>query len=184
MGINADHVLQLLLASAWGDHEAFAELYHATAPSLLALAMRMLTNQDQAEEVVQETFVQAWYSAKDYHPAKGPALAWLAGIARHRALDRRRQEQRHTTRRQALAQQPEPMPEPEPTAQVHYSRELQALLDCLQPLLEQQRQSLLLVYYYGYSHREVAQHLHQPLGTVKSWIRRGLANLRDCLGEP
>ena len=182
MRIDAEHMQQCLLKSAWGDHEAFAVLYCATAPALLALATRLLANRDQAEEVVQEAFVRAWYHAKGYDPTKGTALAWLAGIMRHCALDRRRNEQRHRARQQALAQQPAPMPEPEPTAQVHYSSELQALLKCLQPLVEQQRQSLLLVYYYGYSHSEVAQRLQQPLGTVKSWIRRGLVSLRACLG--
>jgi RNA polymerase sigma-70 factor (ECF subfamily) len=182
MLINAEHLQHLLLKSAWGDHEAFTALYHGTAPALLALASRILADREQAEEVLQEAFVQAWYQARDYDPTKGTAMAWLAGITRHRALDRRRHEQRHQARRQALAQQPAPLPAPEPTAHVQYRSEVQALLDCLQPLGEQQRQSLLLVYYDGYSHSEVAQRLQQPLGTVKGWIRRGLVSLRACLG--
>lgn len=181
MGINAEHLQQLLLNSAWGDHEAFARLYHATAPYLLALATRILHSQDQGEEVLQEAFVQVWYNAKDYHPARGHALAWLAGIVRHRAIDRRRYEQRHSARKLALAQQPDAMSMPNPMVSAHYSSELQALLNCLTLLPEPQRQSILLVYYYGYSHHEVAQHLRQPLGTVKSWIRRGLARLRESL---
>ena len=181
MRIDAEHLQQLLLNSAWGDHEAFTRLYHATAPYLLALATRILNSRDQGEEVLQEAIVQAWYYAKDYHPTKGTALAWLAGIVRHRALDRRRYEQRHSARRQALAQQPDSMPVPDPAASAQHSSELQALLHCLRPLPEPQRQSLLLVYYNGYSHHEVAQRLQQPLGTVKGWIRRGLIRLRECL---
>ena len=101
----------MLLNSAWGDHEAFTRLYHATAPYLLALATRILNSRDQGEEVLQEAIVQAWYYAKDYDPTKGTALAWLAGIVRHRALDRRRYEQRHRARRQACG----------PTARLHAS---------------------------------------------------------------
>src|SRR6202008_2664285 len=98
------------------------------------LATRILHSQDQGEEVLQEAFVQAWYNAKEFQPAKGTALAWLAGIVRHRALDRRRYEQRHAARWQALAQQPDPMPVPDPTVSVQYSSELRALRNCLTPL--------------------------------------------------
>jgi RNA polymerase sigma-70 factor (ECF subfamily) len=70
---------------------------------------------------------------------------------------------------------------PDLTVSVQYSSELRALLNCLTPLPEPQRQSILLVYYYGESHHEVAQRLQQPPGTVKSWIRRGLIRLRECL---
>ena len=181
MGIDAEHLQQLLLHSAWGNHEAFARLYHATAPYLLALATRILHSQDQGEEVLQEAFVQVWYNAKEFQPSKGTALTWLAGIVRHRALDRRRYEQRRAARWQALTQQPDPLPVPDPTVSVQYSSELCALLNCLLPLPEPQRQSILLVYFYGASHHEVAQRLQQPLGTVKGWIRRGLIRLRECL---
>lgn len=170
----------LITRSGWGDQSAFEALYQLTAPTLLSLGRRILGDAGLAEEAVQEAFVQAWYGTRDYNPARGEPTAWLAGIVRHRALDILRREGRQYKRDQAAAEAPEVVMPGASGAGIP-SEETQALLNCMEGLTQQQRQSLLLTYFHGYSHAELAERLTAPLGTVKSWVRRAMISVRACL---
>jgi RNA polymerase sigma-70 factor (ECF subfamily) len=179
--LEPDRLKKLLVESAWGDREAFASLYQITAPYLLSLAVRIVHSRELAEEVLQEAFVQIWYGAKDYDAGKGAAMAWLAGVVRHRALDTRRREGSQQSRASAAALEPQAEAVPDTAVKAHYSYDLQAMLGCMELLQEPQKQSILLAYCYGFSHHEIAERLTTPLGTIKTWIRRGMQSVRECL---
>lgn len=165
---------------ARGDQGAFRELYALTSPQLLALLIRMLRRRDLAEEVLQETFVSAWRNAPEYTASRGRVFAWLTTIARNRALDELRK-----TKRAALdpGASLDDLPDEE-GEETYGDAEVRALSACLDALPDGQRRSVQLAYLDGLSHDEIAQALRAPLGTVKSWVRRGLAALKQCLGAP
>lgn len=171
---------QWIYAAALGDQQAFAALYESTSARLMALAFSILNNRGLAEEALQEGFVQAWYRARDYRPERGRPGTWLAAIVRSRALDIYRREKSKPTHAGVTEELGEV---PDPQAVAHPDSELQALMDCMEPLPEAQRNSILMTYYYGHSHGEIAQRLTQPLGTIKSWIRRGVQLIRECLEQ-
>lgn len=184
--IPGDPLEGLLAAIARGDRTAFAELYAATSAQLLALLLRMLQRRDWAEEALQDCYVRIWQKSESYSPDRGAPLAWLTTIARYRALDLLRARRPEDTESSFAGDRPSPMERadegrtPEDHAVAHEG--IGRLDDCMRGLLEEQRQSVLLAYYEGYTHSELARHLKAPMGTVKSWVRRGLLQLRDCMG--
>lgn len=185
-----EHLRQLLsrVGDRVGDRDqaALTALYDHTSPILYGLLMRMLRRPDWAEEALQDCYLRVWQHAERYDPDKGEPIAWLIGIARYRALDRlqtaRDRTQRLHDNEAELRDQIEEAPGPE---QLAVEREgLERLQRCLRGLQEEQRRSVLMAYYEGYSHSELAQVMDAPLGTVKAWVRRGLARLRACLEQP
>lgn len=174
------HLADLMHRCARGDQGAFRELYALTSPQLLALLIRMLRRRDLAEEVLQEAFVSAWRNAPEYTASRGRVFAWLTTIARNRALDELRR-----TKRAALdpGASLDELPDEE-GEETYGDAEVRALSACLDALPDGQRRSVQLAYLDGLSHDEIAQALRAPLGTVKSWVRRGLAALKQCLGAP
>ena len=172
---------RLLRASADGDRDAFARVYEKTAPRLFPVALRLLRRRDAAEDVLQEAYVQIWRKAGQYDFSRGRPLAWMATIVRNRAIDRLR----------ALARDPsDPSPWEEAAenladrdAEMHTGSnpDSLAIRRCLERLQDKQRESILLAFYHGLTHEELAARLAAPLGTVKSWVRRGLLELKDCL---
>ena len=170
----------LMHRCARGDQGAFRELYALTSPQLLALLIRMLRRRDLAEEVLQETFVSAWRNAPEYTASRGRVFAWLTTIARNRALDELRR-----TKRAALdpGASLDDLPDEE-GEETYGDAEVRALAACLDALSDGQRRSVQLAYLDGLSHPEIAAALRTPLGTIKSWTRRGLAALKQCLGAP
>lgn len=175
----ASELQALLEATAAGDRRAFARLYTLTSAHLNAILLRMLKRRDWAEEALQDAYLRIWQHAGGYLAARGKPMTWMISIARHRALDLLR------ARRPELpedAAAPEPTPDNEgPEALAETGERLGALEECMDGLPEEQRRSILMAYYEGYTHSELARRLDAPLGTVKSWVRRGLARLRDCL---
>ena len=165
----------LLERVAQGDHAAFAELYDRYAGLVHALALRILRERADAEEVVQDAFVQAWRQAARFDAARGSVPAWLVTIARSRALDRRRrrgpQMLTEVTENTLVTHPPEPQPTLGP-----------AVRRVLEGLPAEQRRALELAYYEGLSQSEIALRTGDPLGTVKTRIRLGLGRLRDALG--
>lgn len=185
--VNPDDPLEGLLAAvARGDRRAFAELYAATSAQLLALLLRMLQRRDWAEEALQDCYVRIWRKSDSYSPERGAPMAWLATIARYRALDLLRARRPELTESSFDADKPSPLEAPDespgPEAGAVEREGIGRLENCLKGLLEEQRKSVLLAYYEGYTHSELARRLKAPLGTVKSWVRRGLLQLRDCIG--
>ena len=163
-----------------GDSSALEELYDRFTPLLYPVALRILRSAQDAEDVVQQAWLQAWKSAASYDPRRGTVAAWLLTLTRSRALDRYRSL---SSRRRAETQvDPEPTAVPaEPSASaahVQMSERVRQALDTLQP---QQRQVLEIAYFEGLSQSEVAEKLGAPLGTVKSWTRQGLMRLRELL---
>ncbi|MFD2821304.1 sigma-70 family RNA polymerase sigma factor [Paraglaciecola chathamensis] len=171
-----DPMLSLLSATAQGDKKAFAELYQASSKQLYAVSLKMLKRKELAEEALQEAYVRIWHNASQYRTGKGTVLTWMISIARYRALDilryhSVRKEEALSDNQVAVAPSSEPMTETQ-----------QGLLEkCMGSLDVQQRQAIHLAYFNGMSHHEVTAHLDLPLGTIKSWIRRGLQSLQRCL---
>ena len=176
-------VAQLLTASGRGDVRAFRSLYQRTSPRLYGLLMRMLRRPDLAKDALQECYVRIWQKADHYVPEKGDPMSWLFTVARYRAIDLARtrsyQIEPGDNDEETLLQIVDSAQSPEDRA---IEREgLQRLNHCLRGLSDEQRKSLLLAYYEGYSHQELAREMKAPLGTVKAWVRRGLQRLRACL---
>jgi RNA polymerase sigma-70 factor (ECF subfamily) len=164
---------ELLRRLTGGEVAALGQFYDLHAGLVNGLALRILRDAAEAEDVVQEVFVQVWRQAERYDPGRGSPEAWLCTIARSRALDRLR---RRTTRRED--------PEPSTPASITTPRTEEALavrkaLDSLSP---DQRRALELAYYEGLTQTEIAQRLGEPLGTIKTRMRTAMIRLRDLLG--
>jgi RNA polymerase sigma-70 factor (ECF subfamily) len=182
----------LLSHTALGDRAAFARLYARSSSALLGVILRIDRNRSTAEDVLQEVYVKVWRSAGSFDHRLSQPMTWLASIARNAAIDsiRRRQAQPQTVStsvpneggdddRDLLAEIA--ADEPGPAHLAEQAAEAQALKRCLGVLSGEQSQAVALAFYQGLSHAEVAEHLRQPLGTVKSWVRRGLMALKSCL---
>lgn len=169
------------------DQAALRELYDRTAPKLMGLAMRVVRQREWAEDVLQESFVTVWRAAADYRGTLSPPLAWLGLIVRSRSLDllRRRAADRAALTQDLDATLAETLaadtPDPADTADA--SEQAWALHQCLNQLEARQREVVSLAYLRELSHGELAEQLRLPLGTVKTWIRRGLEKLRVCMAR-
>ena len=171
---------RLMLAMARGDRSAFAALFEAEAGRLIAIARRIVRRQDLAEEAVQDGFVSAWQSAARFDPQRGSARAWLTTIVRNRALNLIRNDARlefHDAEDVAAIGDRAA----DAMAAMNQLSDRDALKSCLDALEEPKRQAILLCYVTGLDHGEVAATMKAPLGTVKSWIRRGVIALQECL---
>lgn len=171
-----------LLACATGDRNGLRRIYDSEAGRLVAVAQRILRRHDLAEEVVQEAFLRIWTHAHQYRPGRGSARGWIYAIVRNRALNMLRDGKREDIvaedRLDALqeaGQMDEIM-----AAWQRLDRDTR-LRECLGGLEEVRRRSILMAYVGGFTHGEIAGRLKIPLGTAKSWIRRGLSSLRECL---
>lgn len=183
---DVQQLTRLLHATAAGDQRAFAELYRATSAHLYGVLVRMLRRRDWAEEALQDCFIKIWQKAETYDGDKGAPLTWLLTVARYRALDLLRmkrpevempeEDDAHPLPPMSLADDSQ-----DPMARADESQGIARMRGCLQVLAPEQRDAVMLAYYEGYTHQELAQRLNSPLGTVKSWVRRGLARLRECL---
>ena len=175
-------LMELLARTALKDQQAFAELYRLTSPHLYAVALRILREAAAAEEVLQESFVNIWHHAGSYVAAKSQPLTWLTSIVRNRCLDQlRRREVETVTMDHEEEGVALPAEDPTPLEMLLSGADTRAVRGCVEALEPTQKQAIALAFFQGLSHSELAQHLRQPLGTVKSWVRRGLERLRDCL---
>lgn len=166
----------LLSATAKGDRQAFHTLYRFTAPRLLGLCLKLLFDRDQAEDVLQDTWIRIWHRAGDYHEQRGTPLTWMMSIARHLCLDLLRAQKRENG---TMAEEDEL--QVGPLTLNEQLDTLTLLSQHLNELSDQQRECVLHVYYRGLTHAELATHMDMPLGTVKSWVRRGMQNLQQSL---
>ena len=172
----------LLARTALSDQQAFAELYRLTSPHLYAVALRILRVSGPAEEVLQESYVNIWHHAGSYVAAKSQPLTWMTSIVRNRCLDQMRRREIDTV---TIDDEEQGMTladdRPSPIDMLLSSADALAVRSCVERLEAGQKQAIALAFYQGLSHSELASHLRQPLGTVKSWVRRGLERLKACL---
>lgn len=174
---------ELIAATVRGDRAAFSRLYGATGPQLFAVALRIVKRRDRAEEVLQDAYVSIWHRARDYDADKGSVLTWMASIVRHRAIDILRRERPTTPLDDAAGVEAWADTAPGPLDAAIASAEARRVRDCLDRLEGKQREAILLAYYDGLTQEQLAVRLAVPLGTIKSWVRRGLLRLKECL-EP
>ncbi|HSZ08629.1 MAG TPA: sigma-70 family RNA polymerase sigma factor [Steroidobacteraceae bacterium] len=180
-----DALLESLLGRcAAADSNALQRLYELVSPILFASVTRILRRRALAEEALQDVFISIWQQAGQFTAVRGRPMAWMMSIARYRAIDLMRRERFAPT---LVAQLPEGRtldaePEPEGSSAV-WLPPAELMQRCLALLSDQQTQCLELAFVDGNSHEDIARLVGSPLGTVKSWIRRGLRSLRQCL-EP
>lgn len=170
----------MLVATGEEDRQAFARLYSLTSVKLFGICLRICGERQTAEDVLQEVYVTVWKRAGGYEPGRGSPIAWLATIARNRAIDRRRAlGLRPAT---PLDSAPEAAdPAPLASDRLLLDEEDRRLHGCLDGLTGDQRQSIRTAFFDGLTYAELATHRGVPLSTVKSWVRRGLSSLRKCL---
>jgi len=182
----------LLAQVSLGDRAAFRTLYRHTSAHLLGVVLRIQRDRAQAEDVLQEVYVNVWRAAQSFDGRLSQPLTWLTSIARNRAIDALR---RHRTEPATVSStvagagadddhdmlQNFASDAPGPTDLLEQAADARALRQCLGALSGEQQQCVALAFYQGLSHAEVAAHLRQPLGSVKSWVRRGLMALKSCL---
>ena len=179
---------------AMGDRQAFRQLYEATSPRLLGVIAQLVGRGALAEDLLQDVYVRVWKAAGQYRAGAGSPMAWMAATARYRAIDHLRS--RGARPEVAVADLPGhanpddsdddlthrmPDPGPGPAKSFEAQSEAAAVQACLGTLQGSQQQSISLAYYQGLSHGEIAAHLGAPLGSVKTWVRRGLIALKACL---
>jgi RNA polymerase sigma-70 factor (ECF subfamily) len=171
----------LLAAVAKGDQTAFDRLYAATRAKLYGVVLRILRRSDLADEVIQETYVKIWSSAGQINPALASPITWMVAIARNRAIDMVRKGSDVS-----IEEVPEAMEmaadTPDPLAAREFTEELKRLLGCLGRLDGERRKLVLQAYYNGFSREELARQLGKPVNTIKTWLRRSLLEIRECLG--
>ncbi len=177
----ADDLADLLAASARGDQRAFERLHGLTARRLHGVLLFMLRREDLAVEALQDVFLSVWQHAGQYSPARGSGMAWLARIARNRALDRLAHDAHQSPPLATMLLEALPDEAPGPEAQAMRSEQAGRLLRCLQGLQRMQRLCVYLACVEGLSQPDVATRLQVPVGSAKAWTRRGLTKLRRCL---
>jgi RNA polymerase sigma-70 factor (ECF subfamily) len=172
---------QLLQQVGRQDAAAFKELYTATASRLLGVAMRIVRRREVAEDALHDGFVRVWWHAARFDPARGPALAWMITIVRNSAINHLRKTARETPIETgddddgiSLLDRMTEIPGIPAADRIGLAR-------CLEQLEVAPRQCVMMAFADGWSHEELAERLGHPLGTIKSWIRRSLIRLRECL---
>jgi RNA polymerase sigma-70 factor (ECF subfamily) len=181
MGLETEEFAEAIRRCAHGDRQALRLIFENESGRMVAVAQRILRRRDLAEEAVQDAFVQLWRSSGRFNPSKGSPHGWVYAIVRNRALTIWRSSSRET-----------PVEEPHAGASVAGEAimtsafdalpQTSALRRCLLELNDVQRRCVLMAHCLGYTHGEIAGRLDAPLGSVKSWVRRGLASLRSCIG--
>jgi RNA polymerase sigma-70 factor, ECF subfamily len=176
-----EDISQLISRVALGDRAAFNALYAATSAKLFGVCLRVLKNRTDAEDVLQETYVKIWHNAAKYQVSGYSPVTWLVAIARNQAIDRLR------------ARKPEgaDLTDAEEVADVAHTPEQHALIGneterlrlCLEKLSPGRAEAVKAAYMEGYSYQELADRLGQPLNTVRTWLRRSLISLKECLSS-
>lgn len=163
------------------DQKAFSRLYERTSAKLFGVCLGILGNRGQAEDALQEGFVRVWRNAAKFDHTKGSAMTWLISIVRNRALTMRHSMSRlqpvEDETLEFMLENRDIAPEGADAA------DKQALYNCLDQLMDKQREVVRKAYLFGFTHSELAASTGNPIGTIKTWIRRGLAQLKLCLDD-
>jgi RNA polymerase sigma-70 factor (ECF subfamily) len=168
-------------AVALGDQQAYRLLYEATSPKLFAIALRILRDESRAEDVLQDSFVNVWNGAAGYNAALSAPMTWMVTIVRNRALDYIRRTDHRTVELGDELEAELESDQPTPADLASRGQDATAVQRCLKRLDAGPRQAIAFAYYQGLTHSELAATLRIPIGTVKTWIRRGMEKMRHCL---
>jgi RNA polymerase sigma-70 factor (ECF subfamily) len=184
--LTAGELVLLLMDIAKGDEAAFEQLYAGTRAKLYGVVLRILRRSDLADKVIQDTYVEVWRGAGEFDPAIATPITWMVAIARNRALDLLRGSGEPSIEAERAVENEPAAVEvagdaPDPLARHEMTAELRRLLACLGNLEEERRRLLLLAYYSGYSREQLAVKFDRPVSMVKTWLRRGLLQIRECL---
>jgi RNA polymerase sigma factor (sigma-70 family) len=173
-------LVEALLATAREDRSAFRDLYTLTSAKLFGICYRICGDRVAAEDVLHDVYVTIWKRAAAFEPHRGSPIAWLATIARNRAIDWRRA---HAVRRSGKLEEVPTIVDPAPLASeaMLMDEASSQLHDCLDSLELRQQSAIRTAFFDGVTYAELAEQQAVPLGTMKSWVRRGLARLRECL---
>jgi RNA polymerase sigma-70 factor, ECF subfamily len=171
----------LLSRTAMGDRAAFRSLYTATSAKLFGVCLRVMKNRTEAEDVLQEVYVKIWQNANKFQVSGYSPITWLVAIARHHCIDRLRRQRPQTTELTEAEEIADNKATPEHAAIV--SAETLKLQACLEKLSAGRAEAVKAAYMEGYSYQELATRLNQPLNTVRTWLRRSLISLRECLSS-
>jgi RNA polymerase sigma-70 factor (ECF subfamily) len=176
------HLAAQLSRVALGDRAALAEVYRLTSAKLFGVCLRILEDRSEAEDVLQLVYLTVWQKAGTYQAARASPITWLVAIARNRAIDRRRAS---GARRNEPIEAAAEIADAAPSAlsRLETSEERRRLYDCLATLEEKHATAIRRAFLDGLTYEELSRHMDVPLGTMKSWIRRGLLKLKTCLGS-
>lgn len=179
--LTSGELVWLMAGVARGDQDAFARLYASTRMKIYGVVLRILRRKDLAEEATVETYLRVWRRAREFDPARASPMTWMVAIARNHALD--------LVRKNAASIEEEPLaldaaPDiPEPVLRRDMTEDLKRLLACMGNLDEEGRRLLLFAYYGGWTREQLAAKSDKPVSTIKTSLRRSLAQIRECL-EP
>ncbi len=174
------HLAEMLILTATEDREAFQRLYSLTQAKLFGICLRICGERQAAEDVLHDVYITIWKRAGAWEPGRASPITWLATIARNRSIDyRRAQGIRRTSRIEDAPEVVDPDPDAE-TVMLDGERDHRLHL-CLDGLEQRQRDAIRTAFFQGVTYAELAEQSAVPLGTMKSWVRRGLARLRECL---
>ncbi|MFD1882741.1 sigma-70 family RNA polymerase sigma factor [Paracoccus pacificus] len=168
---------------ALGDRQAFESLYEATSGKLHAVCLSVLKDRAAAEETLQDVFIQIWNHADRYAANGLSPMTWLITIARNRAIDRLRARQGRPVQAPAEVAASVASPTPGPEEETIRRQQRRLLESCLEQIGETQANALRTVYLEGASYADLAERSGTPINTVRSWLRRGLLRLKDCIGQ-
>ncbi|MFO1106558.1 MAG: sigma-70 family RNA polymerase sigma factor [Amaricoccus sp.] len=172
---------EMLARCGLGDRAAFRSLYAAAGPKLFGVTLRILGNRSDAEEAVQESFVKIWHHAGRYRPGRGSAIGWLVSIARNQAIDQLRARKAPTRDISDMIDLADQGPTPEASAIGADDR--RRIDGCLGRLPADRASAVRAAYLDGHSYEELARRFEVPLNTMRTWLRRALIALRECLGS-
>jgi len=171
----------LIARIAQHDRAAFRLLYDRTSAKLLGVCLRILNDRAEAEDVLQEVYVKIWNKADRFSSGKASGIAWLAAVARNQSIDRYRRRRPISTDENELGNIADETPSPEDSTVI--ADEYRRMNVCLDELKPEHASAVKNTYLNGWSYQEAADTLGIPLNTVKTWIRRSLVALRDCMNR-
>ena len=175
-----DPVAHLLAKVAAQDRTAFRDLYSSTSSKLFGVLLRILNNRAEAEDALQEVFTRVWLRAGRFDPEKGRAMTWLISVSRNHAIDRLRTRVEATT---ATDHEADALIDAKPSAEASLIAQGQArrIIDCMSALEPDRARAVQGAYLGGLSYTELATRFNVPLNTMRTWLRRSLLQLKDCL---
>jgi RNA polymerase sigma-70 factor, ECF subfamily len=179
--MNADSLEGLLAQVAMGNRAAFDALYRSTANRLFGICLRVLAQRSEAEDALQDVYTAVWRKAAQFDPTKANANSWLTTIARNKAIDRLRSMPARQARASLELAEKVEDPGASPPQQVQTATDRAQLEHCLEHLEPRRRSLIRAAFFDGLTYEELSAKIEAPLGSIKSWIRRGLLQLRECL---